>query len=82
MAREKQRLWLTFDSSVCQRPLIWEMSRTFDVVFNIRNASVTKEVGIIGLELEGEPEVLKETISWLEAQGVQVEPVEVGTIEG
>jgi ABC-type methionine transport system ATPase subunit len=82
MARETQRLWLTFDGESSRKPLICEMARLYDVVFNIRNASVTASVGIIALELEGERDVIKQAVAWLEAQGVQVEPVEINTIEG
>jgi len=82
MARETQRLWLTFNADNSRRPLICEMSRQFDVIFNIRNASVTASIGIIALELEGEREVIKKAVAWLETNGVQVEPVEINTIEG
>jgi ABC-type methionine transport system ATPase subunit len=82
MARETQRLWLTFDGESSRQPLIHQMSKKFDVVFNIRNASVTQAVGIIALELEGEREEIKRAVSWFEAHGVQVEPVEINTIEG
>lgn len=82
MARETQRFWLTFDGESSRKPLIYEMSRNFDVIFNIRNASVTASIGIIALELEGDREVLKKAVAWLEANGVQVEPVEINTIEG
>ncbi len=50
--------------------------------FNIRNASVTPTIGIIALELEGDREVIKKAVVWLENNGVQVEPVEINTIEG
>jgi ABC-type methionine transport system ATPase subunit len=82
MARETQRLWLTFDGESSRKPVICEMSRLFDITFNIRNASVTPTVGIIALELQGDREVIKKAVAWLEAHGVQVEPVEINTIEG
>ena len=82
MALETQRFWLTFDEDSSRKPLICQMSKTFDVVFNIRNASVTPNIGIIALELEGEREVIKKAVAWLESNGVQVEPVEINTIEG
>ena len=58
------------------------MSKTFEVVFNIRNASVTPSIGIIALELEGDREEIKMAVLWFEAHDVQVEPVEINTIEG
>jgi len=82
MAREQQRFWLTFSAESSRRPLICEMSRQFDVTFNIRNASVTATIGVIALELDGERAVIKDAIAWFEANGVQVEPVEINTIEG
>jgi ABC-type methionine transport system ATPase subunit len=82
MSLETQRFWLTFDGDALGKPLIYQVSKTFDVVFNIRNASVTPTIGIIALELEGEREVIKKAVAWLESNGVQVEPVEINTIEG
>ncbi len=82
MALEKQRFWLTFDGESSQKPTIYHLSKAVDVVFNIRNASVTPTMGIIALEFEGEREVIKKAVAWLEANGVQVEPVEIQTIEG
>jgi ABC-type methionine transport system ATPase subunit len=82
MALETQRFWLTFNGESSRKPLIYEMSKNFDVVFNIRNASVTPTIGIIALELEGDREVIKKAVVWLENHGVQVEPVEINTIEG
>ncbi len=82
MALEKQRFWLTFGADAAEKPLICLMGRKFDVIFNIRNSSVTKDIGIIAVELEGDRQVIKQAVSWLESEGVQVEPVELNTIEG
>jgi ABC-type methionine transport system ATPase subunit len=82
MALETQRFWLTFGAESSRKPLICEMGRKFDVIFNIRNASVTPSIGVIALEMQGERSVLKEAVAWFEANGVQVEPVEINTIEG
>ena len=80
-AVEKRRFWLNYPPRQITRPIIWEMSRAFDVVFNIRQASVSDEIGILCLELEGKRTDLKAAISWLEKEGVKVEPVEIGVIE-
>ena len=82
MARETQRFWLTFDGDSSRKPLIYEMSKKFEVIFNVRNASVTPTIGIIALEMEGDREEIKKAVAWFEANGVQVEPVEINTIEG
>jgi ABC-type methionine transport system ATPase subunit len=82
MAHETQRVWLTFGTETIGQPLICQMGREFQVVFNIKNASVTPTVGIIALELEGERDEIKKAVRWLENRGVQVEPVEINIIEG
>jgi len=80
--KETQRLWLMFPTKLVTRPILWELGKTFDVTTNIRQASVTDEIGIVSLSLEGEREENKKAIAWLEKLGVKVEPVEINTIEG
>ena len=76
------RLWLMFPARLITRPVLWELAKTFPVVTNIRQASVTEEIGLVSLELDGEREDIKKSIAWLEEQGIKVEPVEINTIEG
>lgn len=82
MAAEKTRLWLMFPARLITRPVVYELGKEFQVITNVRQASVTDEVGIVSLELEGEREEIKRAIAWLEKTGVKVEPVEMNTIEG
>lgn len=81
MAIEKNRFWLMYSSKLITRPVIYELGHKFKVITNIRQASVTPEVGIVSLELEGEREEIKGAILWLEELGVKVEPVEINIIE-
>jgi len=80
--KETQRLWLMFPTKFVTKPILWELGKTFEVVTNIRQASVTDEIGIVSLSLEGEREEIKKAIAWLEKTGIKVEPVEINTIEG
>jgi len=77
----QQRLWLMFPPKLIKKPLVWEVGHKFKVVTNVRQASVTDEVGIVCLELDGKREDVKAAIAWLEKQGVNVEPVEISVIE-
>jgi L-aspartate semialdehyde sulfurtransferase ferredoxin len=79
---DTQRLWLMYPSRHITKPVIWELSKKFDLVFNIRQASVNNEIGIVSLELQGDREIVKAAIAWLEESGIKVEPVEIQTIEG
>ena len=77
----QRRLWLMFPPKLIQEPLIWKLGRKFKVITNIRQASVTDEVGIVCLELDGKREEVKAAIAWMEKLGVNVEPVEISVIE-
>jgi len=78
---ERTRLWLMYPPRLIKKPFIWEIGHKFKVVTNIRQASVTDEIGIVCLELDGPRSEVKATIKWLEKHGVSVEPVEINVIE-
>jgi L-aspartate semialdehyde sulfurtransferase ferredoxin len=77
----QQRLWLMYPPRLIKKPFIWEVGHKFKVVTNIRQASVTDEIGIVCLELNGKRDEVKAAIKWLEKNGVNVEPVEINIIE-
>ena len=78
----QQRLWLMYPPKLIKEPLIWKLGHKFNVVTNIRQASVTDEIGVVCLELEGTRDDVKAAIDWLEKTGVNVEPVEMSNIAG
>ena|SRR5215469_1497243 len=78
---EQARLWLMYPPRLIREPLLWKLGQKFDVVTNIRQASVTDEIGIVCLEVGGKRAEVKAAIKWLEKLGVSVEPVEINVIE-
>ena len=70
-----------FPPKLIKKPIVWEVGHRFKVVTNIRQASVTDEIGIVCLEVDGKREDVKAAIKWLEKHGVNVEPVEISVIE-
>jgi ABC-type methionine transport system ATPase subunit len=79
---QQTRLWLMYPPKLITKPLIWQLGHKFNLVTNIRQASVTDEIGIVCLELDGARAEITAAIKWLEKSGVSVEPVEIGTIAG
>ncbi len=77
----QRRLWLMYPPKLIQKPLIWDLGQRFKVITNIRQASVTDEIGIVCLEVDGKRDDVKAAINWLEKLGVKVEPVEINVIE-
>ncbi len=81
LGKDSRRYWLSYPPKLITRPIIWELAMKFPIVFNVRQASVSDEIGILCLELEGFRDDLKAAVAWLEKHGVRVEPVEINIIE-
>jgi ABC-type methionine transport system ATPase subunit len=79
-----KRSWFTFPTRAqVEQPIIWQMSRKFpDVVFDIRQASVQNEIGIMAVLLTGPEAQVKAAIEFVRARGVTVEPIEKSVVEG
>ena len=75
------RLWLMYPPKQITAPVIWELAKKFPIVTNVRQASVTDEIGVVCLEITGQRQDLKAAIRWLEKMGIKVEPIEIGVIE-
>lgn len=78
---QQTRLWLMFPPKLITTPVVWQLAKKFPVITNVRQASVTDEIGIVSLELEGKRTDIKAAIKWLEKMGIKVEPVEINVIE-
>jgi L-aspartate semialdehyde sulfurtransferase ferredoxin len=79
--KETRRLWLIFPQKRIQQPIVYQLGHKFDVITNIRQCSVTEQVGLVSLELDGERSEIKKAIKWLEDKDIKVEPVEINVIE-
>ena len=55
-----------FPPKLIKKPLVWEVGQKFKVVTNVRQASVTDEIGVVCLELDGQRDEVKAAIAWLE----------------
>jgi hypothetical protein len=79
-----KRCWFTFGSrNEVEQPVIWQMSRKYpEVIFDIRQASVQNEMGIMAVLLSG-PEIdVKAAMDFVRSKGVTVEPIEKSVVEG
>ena len=78
----KQRVKFTFPQDLITEPLIYNMSKEYNLVTNIRRADVTADRGWVILELEGELPQIEQGLQWIAGKGVRVDPVEGDIIEG
>jgi L-aspartate semialdehyde sulfurtransferase ferredoxin len=79
-----KRCWFTFPTrKQVEQPIIWQMSQKFpDVTFDIRQASVQNEIGIMAVLLTGNEADVYKAIEFVRAKGVTVEPIEKSVVEG
>jgi L-aspartate semialdehyde sulfurtransferase ferredoxin len=79
-----RRCWFTFPTRAqVEQPIIWQMSRKFpEVSFDIRQASVQNEIGIMAVLLTGQEAEVKAAVEFLRSRGVMVEPIEKSVVEG
>jgi len=78
----RKRVYLTFPAELVREPLVCQMYDALGVQFNLRTASVTDEIGIIGLELCAEAEKIDAAMEFFRERGVRVEPIELSVVAG
>jgi ABC-type methionine transport system ATPase subunit len=76
-----ERVYLTFPKDLVKEPIVCWLAKKFDIVFNIRGSTVTAEMGLVALEIDGERGEVNKAIAWLKGKGVIVEPIEKTVIE-
>ena len=70
-----QRVYLTFPQALINQPILSLLAKRFDVVFNIKSSTVTSEMALVSLELEGKQAEVAKSIAWLKRKGVSVESI-------
>jgi ABC-type methionine transport system ATPase subunit len=76
-----ERIYLTFPKQLVKEPLVCQLAKKFDILFNIRGSTVTAEMGLVALEIDGDRAEVDKAIKWLKDKGVIVEPIEKNVIE-
>ena len=77
----RERVYLTFPRELVKEPVLSLLAKQFDVVFNIRGSTVTAEMGLVALEIDGAQTEVDKAVAWLKDKGVTVEPIEKNVIE-
>lgn len=76
-----RKCWLTFEGGHQNEPCLWKMSHDHpNVVFDIRQASVQKDIGVMAVLFTGEEEDVDAALQTLVDLGVKVDPVEGGSL--
>jgi ferredoxin len=71
---EKRNVLMIFTQDIMYKPIIYRLSREYDIIFNVLEAKILpKQEGRIILEFKGTPEKIEESINYLKSEGVQIE---------
>lgn len=70
------RLQLIYPEEKVKEPVLCMVCKNFDVVVNIRTAKVTKDTGILTIEMDGDAEEIERAVKFIEEKGVLVQPIE------
>ncbi|MCK5236890.1 MAG: FeS-binding protein [Deltaproteobacteria bacterium] len=77
----KRRVYLNYPKDRIQESLIYDVGFLYKVKTNIRQATISDEVGVVALELEGDEDQIEQAIQYFLEKGVTVEPIELDIIE-
>ncbi len=79
--KRRKKFYLTFPQRLIQKPVIYQVGHKFQVITNIRQASVSEEIGLVALELEGEEREIEKATKYMKKLGIKVEPIEKDVVE-
>ena len=68
-----KKILLNFPQELLKEPIIYTLGHQYNVVVNIKRASVSEDSGWAELELEGEAKQIEEGIAWMMSRGMRVE---------
>jgi hypothetical protein len=81
MERIRERYYLSYPRTLIREPILYQLVKKFDLIFNIRGASVSEEMGLVAVEFEGTSDQIERAIEWMRQTGLTVEPIEKNVIE-
>lgn len=67
------RVRLEYPTSLVREPVLGLLARRFEVMPNIRRASIEEDSGWVVCELQGDPAAVERALAWLRSEGVVVD---------
>jgi ABC-type methionine transport system ATPase subunit len=68
-----RKILCTFPQKLIKEPVLYNLGKKFEVVYNICGASITDKMGMVALDLEGKESEVERAVAHLEQVGVKVE---------
>lgn len=77
----KKLVELDYPSNLVTEPVLSKIIKKYDIMANIRRASITKGFGYVQMEIEGDEKEVKKALEDLARQGIDVNPIEKDVVE-
>ena len=68
-----KRVKFTFPTNLVTEPIIYSITKKFNVITNIRRADVRPEMGWVILDIDGPEQEINKCIEWTKTSGVTVD---------
>ena len=68
-----KRVKFTFPTNLVTEPIIYSITKNFNVITNIRRADVRPEMGWVILDIDGSEEEIAKCLEWTITSGVTVD---------
>jgi hypothetical protein len=75
------RVKFTFPTNLVTEPIIYTISKNFEIITNIRRADVRPEMGWVILDLIGTESEISKSLDWAKTSGVTVNDLNNNTSE-
>ena len=74
-----RKYFCTFPQALIKEPIISHtLNAEFGVIPNIRAASISEQMAMVAVEIEGSPEQIEQAVVYLRERGVKVEAIQEG----
>ena len=81
MAAIKKLVELDYPNNLVTEPVLSRIIKKYEIMANIRRASITKGFGYVQMEIEGDEREVKKALEDLAHQGIDVNPIEKDVVE-
>ena len=73
MAIVRREVYCTFPKDQIREPILYNLGQHFQVIPNIRGASINDDIGLVYLELEGEEVEVQRAVDYLLERKVKID---------
>lgn len=81
MGKINKLIELDYPTDLVTQPVLSHLLKKYDILLNIRRASITKGFGYVQAEISGEEAEVKKALAELAKQGIDVNPIEKDVVE-